>query len=140
MRKYFIPLMLLLMLDSCAMNTQFSCDATAGDKCLNVEEVDNLSKQGLTLENMPSNINPSQIASIPTEAPREAGMGPERIWIAPYTDAAGVAHEGSFVVINFPMDKINLSHLSSTRVRFKIKSRPVYWDRSKSSFPPFYFL
>lgn len=102
MRKYFIPLMLLLMLDSCAMNTQFSCDATAGDKCLNVEEVDNLSKQGLTLENMPSNINPSQIASIPTEAPREAGMGPERIWIAPYTDAAGVAHEGSFVVINFP--------------------------------------
>lgn len=102
MKKCFIPFIFLLTLSSCAMNTQFSCDATAGDKCLNVEEADNLSKQGLTLETLPSNINPSQIASIPTEAPKNAGMGPERIWIAPYTDAAGVAHEGSFVVINFP--------------------------------------
>ncbi len=80
------------------INSQFSCDATAGDACLNVEEADNLSSQGITLDKLQQQKNrgsqqaPTNVAADPNET--------QRIWVAPYTDDHGQYHDGHYVYIS----------------------------------------
>lgn len=102
MRK-IIPSMFLLgsvmLLNACApMNTEFSCNATAGDKCINVEEADQMSKEGITLDNLPPNASPNQKG----QAPKNVGVNAnntQRIWVASYTDASGEYHEAHYILI-----------------------------------------
>lgn len=89
----------LILLNACApMNTEFSCNATAGDKCINVEEADQMSKEGITLDNLPPNASPNQKGQPPTNIEPNPNTA-QRIWIAPYTDASGEYHEAHYILV-----------------------------------------
>jgi hypothetical protein len=87
-----LSLGLVLLLNSCA--STYSCNATAGDKCLDVDQVDAMSKDGTTLETLEQTASASQVAPVNFSNP-----GGERIWIAPYTDAKGQYHAASVVYL-----------------------------------------
>lgn len=74
-------LMLSLFLSACApINTQFSCNETAGDKCLSIEEVNAMTEPQ------------EEISS------REKKQG-RTIWIAPWVDKKGHLHENDTLFV-----------------------------------------
>lgn len=88
----FLSFGLVFLLNSCA--STFSCNATAGDKCLDVDQVDKMSQDGTTLETLEQSSSTSKVEPVNFNA-----QGGERIWIAPYTDANGQYHAASFVYL-----------------------------------------
>lgn len=95
MKQYTIRILLplsLIFLAGCApMNTHFSCNATAQDKCLSIEEVNAMTEavdrhehqdRGKTSPKHPSGMQQHHAAN-----------NPHVIWMAPWTDAKGRRHE-----------------------------------------------
>lgn len=84
---------------ACApINSKFSCDATAGDACLNVDEADKMASQGITLDTLQQQKNQGSQKS-PTNVPVNPNET-QRIWVAPYTDDNGQYHDGHYVYIS----------------------------------------
>lgn len=98
-RRIAIPVLLsVFFLSSCApINTQFSCNATASDRCLSIEEVDAMTQSS------PSNAphrkpvlrrwNPSDMKADNGRASSLLASKTQTIWIAPWTDETGQLHQ-----------------------------------------------
>lgn len=67
------------------MNSEFSCNATAGDRCLSIEEVNAMTE-------VEPPIRRPYSAPIPTRAPLRRAENAQTIWIAPWTDEKGQIH------------------------------------------------
>ena len=99
MKSQMKALMLILSFSAlCAcspVNTQFSCNATAGDHCLSIEEVN-----AMTESHEEHNGNwRERVRSAPMKAERASpkdsrlANNTQTIWVAPWTDAHGVRHQ-----------------------------------------------
>jgi len=94
--KACILLLNLSALCACSpVNTQFSCNATAGDHCLSIEEVNAMTESheehnGRWRE---------RVRPAPMKAHRETPNGSrlanntQTIWVAPWTDEHGIRHQ-----------------------------------------------
>lgn len=90
--KLFVCLISILLstslVTSCSsMNSSFSCNLTAGDSCMTMEEVNALT-EGKTIHI----IRKIQIAPAPVLKTQN-----RRIWIAPYIDSKGIKHDGAWM-------------------------------------------
>ena len=75
----------VLLNSACApINTQFSCNATAGDRCLSIEEVNAMTQ----LDEVKKT---THVRRIPTNHTGLAHNS-QTIWIAPWTDEKGILH------------------------------------------------
>ena len=88
MKHFFMRLSLVGVValnSACApINTQFSCNATAGDRCLSIEEVNAMTEVGEVK-------NPVHVQR--ALSPNHARLAStQTIWIAPWTDAKGIRH------------------------------------------------
>ncbi|OGV41836.1 MAG: hypothetical protein A3F46_03240 [Legionellales bacterium RIFCSPHIGHO2_12_FULL_42_9] len=88
MKHLFMKLSLIgvvVLNSACApINTQFSCNATAGDRCLSIEEVNAMTE----VDEVKHPVH-LQRASSPNHA-RLART--QTIWMAPWTDEKGIRH------------------------------------------------
>ena len=84
----------LLAVGCSPLNTQFSCNATASDRCLSIEEVNAMTEtheehQGMWRE---------RVAITPRKACKSCGQKVRKahdartIWVAPWKDASGTLH------------------------------------------------
>ena len=95
MKYIFIKLSFLLgavSLCSCApINTDFSCNVTAGDKCMSIEEVNAMTEA--------HNAETHHIKQ-PSRAygQRAATGATQTIWLAPWVDANGALHTHDVMV------------------------------------------
>jgi conjugal transfer pilus assembly protein TraV len=101
-----IPLILALlsmMLSACAtMNSNFSCNATAGDSCLTIEEVDAMTRfadEGRAGFPIDKKTQKSQKAhkNYPPRLPYITNKTSEPIWVSPWVDGSGKQHQGSLL-------------------------------------------
>lgn len=90
MKKIIHSLFLIPLLSACApINTQFSCNVTAGDRCLSIEEVN-----AMTEMKEPSRLE----KEIPTVTKKYTCRGchtssdTQTIWVAPWMDKSGHVH------------------------------------------------
>ena len=93
MKHFFMKLSLVsvVMLSSaCApINTQFSCNATAGDRCLSIEEVNAMTE----VDEVKRPVNIKQIPLRRTPNTNHARIAhTQTIWMAPWTDEKGARH------------------------------------------------
>lgn len=86
---YLIGIMTVssLVMSCSSMNSKFSCNLTAGDSCMSIDEVNALT-EGKTIHI----IRNVQIAPAPLIKTRI-----RRVWIAPYSDSRGIKHEGAWM-------------------------------------------
>ena len=76
----------VILNSACApINTQFSCNATAGDRCLSIEEVNAMTEVDEVKK-------PTHVWRIPARHARLAHNSTQTIWIAPWTDEKGILH------------------------------------------------
>ena len=76
----------VILNSACApINTQFSCNSTAGDKCLSIEEVNAMTEVDEVKK-------PIHVRRIPAKQARLAHTSTQTIWIAPWTDEKGIRH------------------------------------------------
>jgi len=96
MKKFGLLIPAVMLVTSCAtMNNDFSCNLTASDRCLNLDEVNAMTED-----------KDMQVSSKIAQN-RHASAAPEKgrkIWIAPWKEANGLSHGGEYVYI--PMDTI----------------------------------
>ena len=95
----------LLQLAACApMNTQFSCNATAGDHCLSIEEVNAMTESheehaGVWRERV--HVAPIKRSRRPFN-PSRMTSNTHTIWVAPWTDKQGVRHQDDTLFASIP--------------------------------------
>lgn len=86
MMKRLIPFCIIsLFLAACApINTQFSCNETAGDRCLSIEEVNAMTEAA-----------DSRVGHAKPIAGRNgrSSDNTRAIWVAPWIDKQGVKHK-----------------------------------------------
>jgi conjugal transfer pilus assembly protein TraV len=88
----------LFCLVGCApVNTTFSCNATAGDRCLSIEEVDAMTQSGSTTvshkRSNPYQWNPAEMKAENRHSQPQIATKTQTIWIAPWTDEMGQLHQ-----------------------------------------------
>lgn len=76
-----------LVVSCSSMNSKFSCNLTAGDSCMSIDEVNALT-EGKTIHI----IRKTQIAPSPVIKTQI-----RRVWIAPFIDSRGIKHEGTWM-------------------------------------------
>jgi len=83
-------LAILCSLTGCStMNSKFSCNKTAGDGCLSMEEV-NAMTEGRSIQVIRrTSVTPVPLLKVKTR----------RVWIAPYVDNKKVKHPGELVYV-----------------------------------------
>jgi conjugal transfer pilus assembly protein TraV len=90
-----------LMTGCAPINTEFSCNATAGDRCLSIEEVYELS------ERSKSNIKPSQHHCTSCVASSSGTkQNKQAIWIPPRVDGHGVVYPANVVIADLNTQQI----------------------------------
>ncbi|HHF7380159.1 TPA: TraV family lipoprotein [Legionella anisa] len=72
-----------------SMNSQFSCNKTAGDGCLSMEEVNAMTEGGSIQVIRRTPVTPVPLLKVKTR----------RVWIAPYVDNNKVKHQGELVYV-----------------------------------------
>jgi hypothetical protein len=91
------------------MNTQFSCNATAGDHCLSIEEVNAMTESheehaGVWRER----VHAVSIKKARTQL-KLSGItsNTHTIWVAPWTDKQGIRHQDDtlYAVITTPSNR-----------------------------------
>lgn len=93
MKKYRNVLILLVVgaLSACSsMNSKFSCNVTAGDSCLSMDDVNAMTE------------NPAPIRARPIPKNQHHPLlkaQVKRVWIAPWSDSKGVKHQGELVYV-----------------------------------------
>ena len=97
--------MVLLQLCACApMNTQFSCNATAGDHCLSIEEVNSMTES----HEEHAGIWRERVHAAPMKAERSSSKpsrfskNTQTIWVAPWIDKQGVRHQDDTLYAAIP--------------------------------------
>lgn len=80
---------LSLTLSACSsMNSNFSCNATAGDNCLSLDEVNAMTEK-----------NSMRAAPMDEERVTSSKARERRVYIAPWKDSKGVKHKGALVYV-----------------------------------------
>lgn len=95
MSKYLLITMAIFMfgLSGCSpINTEFSCNATAGDKCLSIEEVYALSERAQKMHKKPILLCKTCVVS------KRVHRSTQSIWVPPMVDTAGVQHPANVVI------------------------------------------
>lgn len=89
MKRIFIKLSFLwvaALLCSCApINTDFSCNVTAGDKCMSIEEVNAMTEAHSAETQYMKHLPKRHRQRVATE-------DTQTIWLAPWVDASGALH------------------------------------------------
>lgn len=98
--KKLTVLLMVLPLTACMnisspMNTEFSCNATAGDSCLNIEEVNEMTKSHYTKPKAPS-----------LQCTTCVRKRTQSIWIPPMVDAKGQTHHANVVIADLDKNQI----------------------------------
>jgi hypothetical protein len=92
---------LMLGLSGCSpINTEFSCNATAGDKCLSIEEVYALSERAQKMHKKPMLVCKTCVA------PKRIHRSTQSIWVPPMVDTAGVQHPANVVIADVQTNEI----------------------------------
>lgn len=90
MTHFVLVLASVITLTACStMNSNFSCNATAGDTCLSLDDV-NAMTEGRAA---------SPITIIRKEKRPLMKAEVKRVWIAPFADNKGVKHQGALVYV-----------------------------------------
>jgi len=103
MRKYFLISISILMigLSGCSpINTEFSCNATAGYKCLSIEEVYALSERPKKHAEKPVIVCKTCVK------PRRIHRSTQSIWVPPMVDTAGVNHPANVVIVDTQTNEV----------------------------------
>ena len=85
---------------SSPMNTEFSCNATAGDSCLNIEEVNEMTKI------QPKETKKVSDCVVCIEQNRTNRKRTQSIWIPPMVDAKGQVRHASVVIADLDKNQI----------------------------------
>ena len=79
-----------LMLSGCSsMNSKFSCNVTAGDGCMAMEDINALTEGH----------RPRPLERATKEKQRFLKAEAKRIWVAPWKDDKGIIHQGKLVFV-----------------------------------------
>ena len=102
--KKLTVLFMLLPLTACMnisspMNTEFSCNATAGDSCLNIEEVNEMTKMQAR--------QTSSATCLPCLKQKQSLRRTQSIWIPPMVDTKGQAHHANVVIADVDKNQID---------------------------------
>lgn len=93
MKKFKLLFLLIVLgsLTACSsMNSKFSCNATAGDGCMSLDDV-NAMTEGKPLT--------SPSPQVPKRPHSLMKADVKRIWIAPWSDGKGTKHQGELVFV-----------------------------------------
>lgn len=89
-KHYCLMILSLITLSACStMNSNFSCNATAGDTCLSLDEVNDMTEGRAT----------PPITIIQKERRPLMKAEVRRVWVAPFVDSTGVKHPGALVYV-----------------------------------------
>ena len=103
-KALFLSLSLLQLCACAPMNTQFSCNATAGDHCLSIEEVNAMTESHEEHEGAWR----ERVRVVPMKAERSSSSASrlahntQTIWVAPWTDKQGVRHQDDTLFAAIP--------------------------------------
>lgn len=95
----------LSLLVGCApINTNFSCNATAGDRCLSIEEVDAMT-QPTSTTTKPHRLSshrwdPAEMKADNRSSQLNMASKTQTIWIAPWRDEMGRLHQNDALFAN----------------------------------------
>jgi len=96
MKHVFLNLSLIgavVLNSACApINTQFSCNSTAGDRCLSIEEVNAMTETG----------QDKQVVVHGRPYQHYDQHTTQTIWMAPWTDGKGIRHTNDTLFANLP--------------------------------------
>jgi hypothetical protein len=88
--KNMVMVLAVSLLSACSsMNNEFSCNLTAGDACMSLDEVNAKTERNV-------------IRVIPKEAFKSTlsrKTTVRRVWVSPFTDSRGVQHKGGLVYV-----------------------------------------
>ena len=99
-KLFFISLEVTLLAACAPINTEFSCNATAGDKCMSIEEVYALS------ERPKKHIKRPVVVCKTCAAPRRLHRATQPIWVPPMVDSAGISHPANVVIADINTHEI----------------------------------
>ena len=89
--KSFVAILMTSLVVGCStLNSDFSCNATAIDRCMTIDEVNAMTEGKTKGERVRKPIQPTQYSN-------SYSNKKTRIWIAPWTDSKGVRHQGELV-------------------------------------------
>ena len=81
---YIVTISLTLLISACStLNSEFSCNLTAGDRCLSMDEVNAMTEEKEALDSR--EYRPAQKT--------------KRVWLSPWKDSKGQAHPGGFAYL-----------------------------------------
>ena len=79
-----LVILLTLLVSACStLNSEFSCNLTAGDRCLSMDEVNAMTEEKEAIEDR--EYRPAQ--------------GKKRVWLSPWKDSKGFSHPGGFAYL-----------------------------------------
>jgi conjugal transfer pilus assembly protein TraV len=109
MKQHTKMMMLVLstvMLIGCSpVNTQFSCNATAGDHCLSIEEVDAMTQtHEVHAGGWRERVRMAPMKADRSENTKRLAQAPRTIWVAPWRDERGVLHQNDTLWAEAPTD------------------------------------
>lgn len=93
---------ILGFLSGCStMNSTFTCNETASDRCLSIEEVDRMTSFADDYNRTPysSKFGSKQMSAQKSGTDNKEG-GNELVWIAPWKDGKGLAHKEQIIQSN----------------------------------------
>lgn len=93
---------ILGLLSGCStMNSTFTCNETASDRCLSIEEVDRMTSFADDYNRAPhSSKFGSKQMSAQKSIDDNKGSSNELVWIAPWKDSKGLAHKEQIIQSN----------------------------------------
>jgi len=86
----FIGVVAIFFSGCSTVNSDFSCNATAVDRCMSIDEV-NAITEGRSLRDRP--LKSKRVG----QYKHHSRYKKTRIWIAPWTDSQGASHQGELV-------------------------------------------
>jgi len=83
------------------MNSTFTCNKTASDRCLSIEEVDRMTSFADDYNRAPhsSKFGSKQMSAQKSTTDNKDGAN-ELVWIAPWKDSKGLAHKEQIIQSN----------------------------------------
>ena len=105
MKKILSLVPLLCFLSACTsviapINSDFSCNATADDRCLSIEEVNEMTKI------VPQNTKPAPKCQSCGQKRRALNQRTQSIWIPPQVDAKGELKPANVVIADLDKNQI----------------------------------
>ena len=96
--RALVTLVFVSLAGCSTMNSDFSCNLSAGDSCLTIEDVDSMTRfaDGAVSQYRPRKvIQKTTIIRKPARPYLSEKSDEQPVWIAPWKDKAGVAHEAT---------------------------------------------